>query len=97
MKFNTTNVLIGAVVIAAVFYYLKPTAEGFSFLNPMRPSVDINIPTAPKTQEQIDKEKAAKNMFTFGEKIGIWIGIIIGGALLVGVGYYFYKRNYRNA
>jgi hypothetical protein len=29
MKFNTTNVIIGAAVILAVVYYLKPTNEGF--------------------------------------------------------------------
>jgi CBS domain containing-hemolysin-like protein len=34
MKFNTTNVIIGAVVIAAVIYFLKPSNEGFADSNP---------------------------------------------------------------
>ena len=34
MKVNWTNVIIGAVVIAAVIYYFKPTNEGFGDSNP---------------------------------------------------------------
>jgi hypothetical protein len=34
MKVNWTNVLIGAVVIAAVIYYFKPSTEGFSDSSP---------------------------------------------------------------
>jgi hypothetical protein len=30
MKFNSTNVVIGAVVIAIVLYFLKPSKEGFA-------------------------------------------------------------------
>ena len=30
MKFNTTNVIIGAVVIAIVLYFLKSSSEGFT-------------------------------------------------------------------
>jgi hypothetical protein len=34
MKFNSTNVVIGAIVIAAVVYFLKPSTEGFSDSSP---------------------------------------------------------------
>ena len=34
MKFNLTNVIIGAVVIATVIYFLKPSNEGFADSNP---------------------------------------------------------------
>jgi LPXTG-motif cell wall-anchored protein len=95
MKFNSTNVIIGIVVIATAFYFLKPTTEGFSRF--FRPSTSVDIDSTPKTQEQIDRENAARNYFTTGEKIGIWIGIFVAVGLLGGVGYYFYKRNYRNA
>ncbi len=30
MKFNSTNVVIGAVVIAIVLYFLKSSTEGFT-------------------------------------------------------------------
>jgi len=91
MKFNTTNVIIGAVIIVTVLYFLKPTTEGFGFI---RPSVDIDTGIS-KTQAQIDAENKYKGSLSTGEKFGIWIGVGFAVLIIGGVGYYIYNRNRR--